>query len=383
MSAASSAPPTFDELAELALAEMQRQQREQQQAIEHQIAHSPHATTVLMPGVPSNVTSSTTVGGRTVIHKAPANAASPTKALSTAAQQPSASPTTSTNPFAQTSPTHAASSSAASASTTSTSPAAPTPHDPSAVPPPPAAPAEEVHNMEIATLNETNVAALIAQQRSNAHLTTHLSTALTTQLQTIQAQHAKLAYIKSELAKLDASLTENINTLRGEIEGVGREVLYAQTEFDKREKEYLEARKQLAKVKQRKLLLTGHLDYIILTNEQDKAKKLKELEKKLFGKEDDTAADPPTTASTHPTSASSSDAGRAGSGASNGEKAGVGAAAVVAASAPPPPPAQPAFGGFGDDDSSGGGGGGGGGGPGGAGSRQSALNGQANGTGKR
>ena len=51
--------------------------------------------------------------------------------------------------------------------------------------------------------------------------------------------------------------------------------------FFQKEKEYLECRKSLAKVKQRKLLLTSHLDHIILHNEQEKAAKLAELELSL------------------------------------------------------------------------------------------------------
>ena len=40
------------------------------------------------------------------------------------------------------------------------------------------------------------------------------------------------------------------------------------------------------------LLLTGHLDFIILTNEKEKAKKLKELERQLFGKGAGAEAEP-------------------------------------------------------------------------------------------
>lgn len=339
MSVSSSAAPTFDELADAALKEMQRQQREQQQSIEQQISKNPFDTAVLMPGVPATVTTSTTVGGRTVVRKVPTNP-SPTsnsnnsnKTLSTAAQ-PTPSPTTAsatptTTITSATAPTTTITSATSSTSPNPTSAAS---FDPSAEPPLPVAPAEEVSNLEIAHLNETNVAALLSQQKANAHLTSHLSTALATQLHTIQQQHTKLAYIRSELAKLDASLSENINTLRSEIEGVGREVLYAQTEFDKKEKEYLEARKVLAKVKQRKLLLTGHLDYIILTNEVDKAKKLKELERQMFGGSGSGSED--------------------GSGGTADESGGGGNEVVkVVAAAVPQPTAPPAFGGFGDDDS--------------------------------
>ena len=352
MSASSSLAPTFDELAEAALKEMQRQQREQQQAIEHQISKNPFDNNggVLMPGVPATVTTSSTVGGRTVVRKSPANP-SPTnnssRALSTAPQPAPIPPAA----IAVISPPHSATLSTTASTSPSAAPSAS--FDPSAEPPLPVAPVEETSNLEIAHLNETNVAALLSQQKANAHLTSHLSTALTSQLHSIQQQHAKLAYIRAELAKLDASLSDNINTLRTEIETVGREVLYAQTEFDKREKEYLEARKVLARVKQRKLLLTGHLDYIILTNELDKAKKLKELERQMFGGgggDDNTAADG---------TAKAADAG-------NGGGAAVAVVAVVQ------PVAPPAFGGFGEDDGGGG-----------AGGRQAAGNGQPNGTGRR
>jgi hypothetical protein len=43
----------------------------------------------------------------------------------------------------------------------------------------------------------------------------------------------------------------------------------------------LVSRKHLAKKKNRKALLTGHLDYIILANEKTKANKLRELEVQL------------------------------------------------------------------------------------------------------
>ena len=66
--------------------------------------------------------------------------------------------------------------------------------------------------------------------------------------------------------------------LRAEIESVGREVNSLQQDFDVKEREYLQSRKALAKVKQRKLLLTSHLDLIIINNENEKAKKLTELD---------------------------------------------------------------------------------------------------------
>ena len=147
----------------------------------------------------------------------------------------------------------------------------------------PVAPAEEATNLEIAHLNESNVSALLSQKKANASIQQHLTSSLTAQLQSIAAQQQKLAFIKSELHQLDQQLSDSIDVLRNQIEDVGRQCLTLQSDFTVKEAAYLDARKALAKAKQRKLLLTGHLDFIILTNEKEKAKKLKELERQMFG----------------------------------------------------------------------------------------------------
>ena len=160
------------------------------------------------------------------------------------------------------------------------------------------------------------MALLLSQQKKNASIHQHLTVSLQHQLESVQQQQQKLALIRAELSKLDQTLSISIDTLRTEIEQVGRQCVGLQTDFEQREKDYLEARKALAKAKQRKvrpkhstaavallahiccrahcpccvccspqLLLTGHLDFIILSNEKEKAKKLRELERQLFGKE--------------------------------------------------------------------------------------------------
>lgn len=107
----------------------------------------------------------------------------------------------------------------------------------------------------------------------------------------MEQEARNLAFIRQELSKLDLTLSRNIDILRSEIETAGREVSHAQAHFDQKEKEYLQARKALLKAKQRKTLLTAHLDFIILTHERGKANKLLELEAQL-GISDDAAARP-------------------------------------------------------------------------------------------
>ena len=116
----------------------------------------------------------------------------------------------------------------------------------------PVAPSEEASNLEIAHLNENNVAALLVQQKENASIQQHLSTSLSAQLQSIQAQQSKLAFIKTELSKLDQQLSDSIDVLRNQIEDVGRQCLTLQADFTIKERDYLDARKALAKAKQRK-----------------------------------------------------------------------------------------------------------------------------------
>jgi hypothetical protein len=142
----------------------------------------------------------------------------------------------------------------------------------------PPAPAEETANAEIAELNDQKIAVLVAQQQANEKAQHSLNHVLQAQFETLTQQQSKLAYIQSELHKLDQSLSENISQLRNEIEYVGREVVQLQHTFDAAQKAFLDSRLALAKKTQRKLLLTGHLNSIILSNEQAKASKLTELQ---------------------------------------------------------------------------------------------------------
>ena len=140
---------------------------------------------------------------------------------------------------------------------------------------------DETENARLSQSLEHNVASLMATKQSNERKQQVVGSILNEKYKSMEHERAKLLTIKQELAKLDQSLSRNIDVLRQEIETVGRECNTLQKDFDYKEKEYLAARKALAKTKQRKLLLTSHLDYIILTNEQEKATKLAELEVSL------------------------------------------------------------------------------------------------------
>jgi len=124
------------------------------------------------------------------------------------------------------------------------------------------------------------------RQKGNAETCQRVVSTLQKKFTEIDRESKKLAFVKTELAKLDQSLSTNISVLRTEIEKVGREEADAQADFDAKEKAYLISRKNLAKKKQRKQLLIAHLDHIILNNERQKADKLRELEQHLEVNED-------------------------------------------------------------------------------------------------
>jgi len=161
----------------------------------------------------------------------------------------------------------------------------PRPYDPRAalaqLDPVSAALPDEGENDRLTSELQANVATLMQTKQENERKQQKVGSVLASKYKRMEEEQRKLTFIRNELAKLDQSLAKNINMLRAEIETVGREVHRLQKDFDYKEKEYLAARKVLAKTKQRKLLLTAHLDYIILTNEKEKAQKLTELEVSL------------------------------------------------------------------------------------------------------
>jgi len=142
-------------------------------------------------------------------------------------------------------------------------------------------PSGSTSTMEVVQLNAMNVELLNSQKRANIEKHSKLSSTILAEQNRVQREVQKLMFVQQELGKLDKSLTKNIDLLRIEIEKVGREVSNSQKDFDEKERLYLEARQELARKKQRKMLLTGHLDFIILTNERNKANKLAELEKQM------------------------------------------------------------------------------------------------------
>jgi hypothetical protein len=119
---------------------------------------------------------------------------------------------------------------------------------------------DESENARLSASLQNNVATLIATKQANERKQQVVGSILSERYKQAEAERGKLLLIRQELAKLDQSLVRNIDVLRAEIEGVGREVNNLQRDFDLKEKEYLALRKALAKTKQRKLLLTSHLD---------------------------------------------------------------------------------------------------------------------------
>lgn len=120
----------------------------------------------------------------------------------------------------------------------------------------------------------------------------------------LQAQN--LEKIRAELQKLDTSLYENIDILRQQIEAEDRNVAVAQYRYDDAEKEFLDAKRQLEKHRNKKRLLSEHLDLIILTNEKEKAHKLEQIMAKLGVTDSGLPVDTPTNGTSAPSPATAS-----------------------------------------------------------------------------
>jgi hypothetical protein len=124
---------------------------------------------------------------------------------------------------------------------------------------------------------DADVTNVQSQKDENARRTKAVASTLSSKLASVQEEARKLRFIEVELRKLDQSLTTNINLLRQQIESVDRDVATAQRTFKKRETEYVAAKTTLVKAMERKKLLTGHLELIIVHNEKEKSCKLQEL----------------------------------------------------------------------------------------------------------
>lgn len=119
------------------------------------------------------------------------------------------------------------------------------------------------------------------QKKVNQEVTKRLGLTLQEKMQNVAKEQKKLQLVRQELAKLDGSLNRNVDILRKEIEQVGQEEAVASRQYQEIEKAYLKARRTLMDKKQRKTLLTSHLNFIILSNEKAKSEKLQELEAAL------------------------------------------------------------------------------------------------------
>ena len=91
---------------------------------------------------------------------------------------------------------------------------------------------DETENDRLSKDLTTNVANLMATKQENERKQQKVGSALASKARQIEEEQRKLAFIRNELAKLDHSLSRNIDMLRAEIEACGREVNSLQKDFD-------------------------------------------------------------------------------------------------------------------------------------------------------
>jgi hypothetical protein len=136
---------------------------------------------------------------------------------------------------------------------------------------------EKSNQMEQQTCMEL----LAREKHQNAESMKRVTTTLQDRMKQVDSEAKKLALVRAELAKLEGNFNKSVDILRGEIETVGLLESQAQKDYAVKEAAYLTARHLLSEKKQRKALLTGHLHEIILSNEKQKAEKLRDMEQQL------------------------------------------------------------------------------------------------------
>eukprot|EP01112_Ceratiomyxa_fruticulosa_P012483 TRINITY_DN3459_c0_g1_i2.p1 TRINITY_DN3459_c0_g1~~TRINITY_DN3459_c0_g1_i2.p1 ORF type:complete len:163 (-),score=46.30 TRINITY_DN3459_c0_g1_i2:148-636(-) len=92
---------------------------------------------------------------------------------------------------------------------------------------------------------------------------------------------ATLRIVQQELDKLEHTLDSDVVILRERIDAVERDIVYYESYYRKKEKEYKEAKAVFDKKLNEKKLLTDHLSLIIFENEKRKDEKLREMMSKL------------------------------------------------------------------------------------------------------
>uniref|UniRef100_A0A7S3YA42 RAB6-interacting golgin n=1 Tax=Lotharella globosa TaxID=91324 RepID=A0A7S3YA42_9EUKA len=93
----------------------------------------------------------------------------------------------------------------------------------------------------------------------------------------VMERQRHIARIRTELAKVDRNVTDQINILRNRIDSADRDYAVAKKAFDIAEKEYTRCKSNLERTRNMKELLARHLAQILIHNEQEKATRLEDL----------------------------------------------------------------------------------------------------------
>ena len=104
-----------------------------------------------------------------------------------------------------------------------------------------------------------------------------VQSALQHRFKKMEAEEMKLRQIRSTLKSLSADTGKEIHVLRGKIEYTESMLAKAEGTLRYKEKEVIELKENVNKLREKKNLLTEHLSTIIYESEKKKQEKLKEL----------------------------------------------------------------------------------------------------------
>ena len=104
-----------------------------------------------------------------------------------------------------------------------------------------------------------------------------VQSALQHRFKKMEAEEMKLRQIRSTLKSLSVDTGKEIHVLRGKIEYTESMLAKAEGTLRYKEKEVIELKENVVKLREKKNLLTEHLSTIIYESEKKKQEKLKEL----------------------------------------------------------------------------------------------------------
>eukprot|EP01083_Nonionella_stella_P073769 199681_1 len=137
-------------------------------------------------------------------------------------------------------------------------------------------PKSKSNELDAPSMNEIQSRQRLNQQKAKA-----IQQSLLERQKRLEQEQAQLKSLNAEFESMENKLSKDVETLRGLIETINRDLAYYQSDFEWKKQQYETSKAFMDKLKERRQNLTKHLHTIIASNEQIKAGRMQELMSKL------------------------------------------------------------------------------------------------------